>query len=520
MRKDWKFAAGVALLTLVAVLRVASTHRVFSATTDEPAHLGDGYHWFEGTYAFDTSHPPLARALCALPLRLAGVPHSTRGNEVERGNTILRHGGDEPANLARARSGNLVLFALAIVATAAWARRRFPAAVSLLAVALFTMMPPVLAHAGLITTDMAVTAALPLALLALEWLLDRPSMRRAIVFGAAVGLGLLAKLSFLVYFPAAAIVVLVARARMRPPWRHLLVAIPVALVVLWSGYRFSFGKPSAISRDAVFLFHYAAPKPLIGVARRLAETNLPAPAYAVGIAGLGFRDKYLGHPSYLLGETRDRGWWYYFPVLLFYKTPLPFLALAAWGAFVTRPRRYAGVALAVLLVAMTGSINIGLRHALPIYIPLSILAASAVAVIWTRATSAFSRTALVALLAWLIVSTTAAHPDYLPWFNELAQPNPAAIAVDSNLDWGQDAARLGKAAQEMGIDTLHLAVNGTIAIEAYGVRGELLVPGVKTRGWVAVSETPLALRPDDYAWLSVYRPVRRIGKSIRLYYIP
>ena len=42
-------------------MRVASTHRVFSATTDEPAHLGDGYHWYEGTYAFDTSHPPLAR---------------------------------------------------------------------------------------------------------------------------------------------------------------------------------------------------------------------------------------------------------------------------------------------------------------------------------------------------------------------------------------------------------------------------------------------------------------------------
>jgi hypothetical protein len=72
----------------------------------------------------------------------------------------------------------------------------------------------------------------------------------------------------------------------------------------------------------------------------------------------------------------------------------------------------------------------------------------------------------------------------------------------------------------MGIDTLHLGISGTIAIEAYGIRGELLVPGVKTSGWVAVSETPLALRPADYAWLSLYRPVRRIGSSIRLYYIP
>ena len=43
-------------------------------------------------------------------------------------------------------------------------------------------------------------------------------------------------------------------------------------------------------------------------------------------------------------------------------------------------------------------------------------------------------------------------------------------------------------------------------------------------GWIAVSETALALDPGTpkggYDWLTKDRPYERIGKSIRLYNIP
>jgi Dolichyl-phosphate-mannose-protein mannosyltransferase len=516
------YAAALAVLTLIALVRVAATHRVFSATTDEPAHLGDGYHWFEGISPFDPSHPPLARILCALPLRLAGIPASTRGSEIDRGLDVLAHG-DYETNIARARSGNLVLFALAIVATAEWARRTFGRAVAIVAAALFTTLPMALAHAGLITTDVAATATLPLAFIALDAYLTKPTLLRALLLGGAIGLGLLAKLSFLVFFPAGAIFVIVARwGGLKPALRLPVIAL-VAFLVLWTGYKFTFDRPSNVSKDAVFLFHYAAPKPLIGVARSLAQTPLPAPAYWIGASTLAFRDEHLGHPAFFLGETGTHGWWHYFPVLLFYKTPLPFLILLAWGVALLRGRAqlaFAGVALVILAIGMTSDLNIGLRHILPIYVPLSIVAAHGVVSIAKRAAAPFSRVALAALLLWLVVGVSRAHPDYLPWFNELAQPNPARIAVDSNLDWGQDAARLAKTARELGVDTLHIAVAGTIRFERYGVRAELLPPYVKRRGWIAVSETPAALNPDGYRWLSVYRPVRRVGASIRLYFIP
>lgn len=526
MRRDWKFIAAVAVLTLIAVVRVAATHRVFSITVDEPAHLGDGDHWFAGRYAVDVSHPPLARVLCALPLRLHGVPPDTQRSEIERGHALLSHGHYD-TNLARARRGNLVLLAIAIAATAAWSRRVFSRGTAILAVAIFTSAPPVLAHAGLITTDMAVTATLPLALLALEALLDRPSVTRWLVLGAAIGLGLLAKLSFLVYFPAAALVVLIARRPPRVRWPHALLLPLAAFVVLWGGYRFSFGKASDLSRDAVFLFHYAAPEPLIPLARRLAETPLPAPAYVLGVATLAFRDKHLGHPSYFLGQSSTAGgWWYYFPVILFYKTPIPLLVLALWGigcVVLARSRPhlpYAGVALAILLIGMTAKLNMGIRHILPIYVPLSILAAHGAMEIRRKAKAGFSRTALVALLLWLFAGVAIAHPDYLAYFNEAAPENPAHIAVDSNLDWGQDARRLATLARELKIDTLHVALLAAIRFELYGVHAVPMEPYVKKSGWVAVSESRLALDREGYRWLSVHRPVHRVGKSIRLYFIP
>ncbi len=523
MRRDWTFLAAVAVLAIVAVVRVAATHRVFSLTTDEPAHLGDGDHWFDGTYARDPSHPPLARALCALPLRVRGVPAATGGSEIERGHALLAHGGDYEGNLARARSGNLVLLAIAIAVTAAWARRTFSRGVAILAVAIFTSVPALLGHAGVITTDLAVTATLPLALFVFDLFLSRPSVMRAIGLGAAVGLGLLAKLSFLVYFPVCVLAMVVVRWPVRIPWRTALLTAATAFIVLWGGYRFTFARPSDVSRDAIFLFHYAAPEPLIPLARTLAQTPLPAPAYAVGVAALGFRAKHVGHPSYFLGETSTTGWWYYFPVLLFFKTPIPLLIFALWGIGCARSRprlAYAGVVLAILLVGLTSSLNMGIRHILPIYVPLSILAAYGAMEIYRRATGAFSRAVLAALLVWLFAGVALAHPDYLAWFNETAPENPAHIAVDSNLDWGQDARRLALTARELQIDRLHVAILAAFPFDRYGVHAEQLPPYVKQSGWVAVSETRLALEADAFRWLSVYRPVRRIGRSIRLYAIP
>lgn len=527
--RDWKYAVAVAVLTLIAAVRVASTHRVFSEVLDEPAHVAAGYEWLHGNYVLDITHPPLARILGALPLM--NFPTPTATHMVPYGNELLYHGDRYLKTLARVRFGNLLLLVITLVATAAWARRAFSKGVALLSVAFLGTMPPVLAHAGVMTTDLAALTSMVVALLALDVYLEKRTTIHALLLGLAIGAGLLSKFSFLVFFPPCAVILLLMgrRAAERTPGvmkRALAIVVPPLLLV-WAGYHFDVSTPEAHSgKHAVFVFDVAAPESLRPFARWVAtNVPLPAPAFWVGLGMVKAHDEQ-GHLAYLFGEHSEKGWWYYFPVIFFYKTPLPFLLLTAWGALlILRERdrhRIVHVALAIIILAisMTSGINIGVRHILPMYAPLAIVAAYGTAEIWRRSTDAFARTTLAALLVWLFAGVALEHPDYLAWFNEAARPNPASIAVDSNLDWGQDTVRFERVLREMQITQLHADIATNARIE--GIAIYPFHAGSKVTGWVAVSETNLALkgRYGEYRWLSTYRPVRRIGKSIRLYHIP
>ena len=512
--------AAIAALTLLAVVRVAATHRVFNATLDEPTHLVAGWQWIGGNDQIDYSHPPLARALAALPLRFLALPDPPAGRGAsDAGNYLLYYGGRHLDHLVRARIGNLLLFVIAILAVAAQAHRAFGRVVSVLATVLFTNLPAVLAHAGLATTDMAITAAIPLSLLALDLYLEAPTFRRAVFLGTAVGFGVLGKFSFFLFFPVAAVVLIGVRRRAAAllPQSRTLVAFAAAGLVIWAGYRFEFKPIGGAFYGAAFFVEHAAPDSLQKEARWFADhVPVPAPGLAAGLAMLKQHDSG-GHLAVLFGEKSESGWWYYFPVVLFFKTPLAFLALAAMGIVLAIRRRVALehvlIPLAILLVAMTGSINIGVRHVLPVYGSLAILAAYA-AFLFAR------RLATWALLGWLIFAVAAAHPDYLAYFNEASGKTPARIAVDSNLDWGQDVLRLERLARERQMKKVWVRYSTSALWEHHGIPADTLPDFQPVSGWVAVGETPMAMWGDRYSWLDAYEPVQRVGKSMRLYYVP
>lgn len=520
--------AGYLAVTLIALLRVAATHGVFSHTLDEPAHLAAGYEWVaRGSYSVDVAHPPLARILAALPLSWEGIPPPKTGNMVKQGKEILYFGDRYEHNLTLARKGNLLLLILGIAAIALWARRWFTEPMPLLATALFTSLPPILAHAGLITTDLAVTAALPLALYALDLFVERSTPRRGLLLGLALAIGVLSKFSFLLFFPICALfVVLAHRGRGAVQWRGVVTALAITLFVAWGGYRFHVGKMADLRPDADALVSALVPHSLEPAASRISRrVPIPAPAYVLGVGMVRAHDA-RGHDAYLLGDHSRTGWWYYFPVVFFYKTPVPFLVLVALGSLVVARRRSGWIfpvtAAAIMVSVMPSSINIGVRHVLPVYGPLSIVAAVALVEIWRRSRARLVRLSLAGLLVWSVATSTRAHPDYLAWFNILAGPEPGRIAVDSNLDWGQDILRLRRVLHERGIEHLRGSLLSNADLEKHGIRMQRLSPTERGTGWIAISESALRLGRSRgmYRWLDAYRPVQRVGKSIRLYYIP
>ena len=273
--------------------------------------------------------------------RLApGSPASGRPGTTNvwlEGNSILYAGGRYDRNLALARLGVLPFFLLAtlVVLRVGLALGGAPAAVC--AVLLFTTLPPVLAHAGIATTDMAVTATIALAALLPDtagWSSPRRGAQPRL--GLALGLALLSKLSALLFLPAACLAVALCRrgqhtGRRARPWTGPHDQAP-ADVRCRAAHRV--GRLSVRRRPSDG--PEAGPRARRSSRRSPASTAwpravFPAPALFEGLGQLAAKNR-AGHKSYLLGEVRTTGWWYFFPVALAVKTPLPFLLLIAAGS--------------------------------------------------------------------------------------------------------------------------------------------------------------------------------------------
>src|SRR5206468_3555341 len=161
-----------------------STYTVFSHTMDEPVHLGVGMEWLDrGTYSGDASHPPLARVLAAVGPYFAGERSAGGPDSMQEGLRILGHDRHYDRILALARAGILPFFWIAAWVVFLWSYRASGPNAALIAVFLFTTLPPVLAHAGQATTDMAATAMMSAAVYAALLWAERPDRRRTVILG-------------------------------------------------------------------------------------------------------------------------------------------------------------------------------------------------------------------------------------------------------------------------------------------------------------------------------------------------
>jgi 4-amino-4-deoxy-L-arabinose transferase-like glycosyltransferase len=437
------------------------------------------------------------------------------------GAAILYTTGHYDRNLAFARLGILPFFWIACLAVFLWARHLFGPAVAALAVLLFSTLPPILAHAGLATTDMALAAMFGISFcLLLRWM-GSPTLVRTGLFGVVLGLAVLSKFSLLVFLPAAAAFAAVwyairdrtslAALRTGLARRLLLCAIVLAIaaVIVWSGYRFSFGPTH---------FGFAA----------------PAPGFFSGIDSVR-RHNASGHPSYLLGKRTMSGFWYYYPVVLSIKTPLGYLVLLVIGAVLClrSKRADATIPLAfcagIMLVTTFSRINIGVRHVLPLYLAFSIMAAYA-AERMLKAREVWAPVLACLLIAWSVISSALAHPDYIPYFNEIVSGPPENWVVDSDLDWGQDMKRLSARLRELGAQ--RVSFSPLIVAHLERVHGFPPMqdndPVNPDAGWNAISPTVwkttrLGLyesHPEIVLWPDRTMPNERVGSILLYYFAP
>jgi len=533
-RRNFCFAAAVALV-VVGVLRIVSTYHVFNQTTDEPCHLACGMQWLDqAKYDYDYEDPPLARIAIALGPYLAGLRSTGQPGRVPEGNAILSTGGHYFHNLALARMGILPFFVLTCALVWHWSKRLFGSGAALASVLLFTNLPPVLAHAALATTDMAGCACMFGSIFCFTLWLERPHTKESLWLGFSLGMAMLAKFSSLLFLPLCMLMIcLLYWIAVRPRTAELVQRLPLALLsagaallLIWTGYRFSYG---SMLDDASY-----SPIHSFTLDQAIGNFSLPAPELFNGLATVQ-RHNLVGHPCWLLGQCSLHGWWYYFPIVLGVKTPIAFLVLCiagyvfyfrkitranfAWQVWVP-----AACAILILAAVMPAHINIGVRHILLIYPLLSIVAGYAV-VNLLRQPNKLAVALCVALIGWQCFVSIRIHPDYLAYFNEFVVGDPSHVLSDSDLDWGQDLQRLSNKLKQLGVRKVTLLYFGSADISSFGLPPlECAAPNQHATGWVAVSDIVLTVDPGrmqrEFAWLASERPVAIVGKSIKLYYIP
>ena len=268
--------------------------------------------------------------------------------------------------------------------------------------------------------------------------------------------------------------------------------------------------------------------------------RLPAPELLHG-AALAWALNRLGSASYLFGQVKSGGWWYFYLVALAVKLPLPLLVLFVTAIVVLAKYKEMSMLFplaalaAVLLITLHVSYQVGMRHIL-VTVPLITIVGGLGIAAPLRHTRGLRLVgiAVVALLVWQAGESISAQSDFLAYFNELAGKDPSSVLVTGcDLDCGQDLFRLARElhARNTSQCTLLLWSSADIARSNLPVNEmENPVPeSPKTlQGCVALSSRAYRLGdvfhhsygPGYFSWLNRYQPVANVGRTIRLYEIP
>lgn len=343
-----------------------------------------------------------------------------------------------------------------------------------------TTSATVVAHSTLVTTDMASMLLIYLICVVIYHKISTWEKDETFNLKTLAGLSFLMVLMLLSKYTA------------------VVVIIPLMLMMFWHGYKqngkkkqklinkiWNGFKPVAITTILILLFLTAAYKfqfaPMVDMAygnqekidSHLASMDdlrnwnqkagdlaeyvflnvpLPFPQYVNGFYENVIKHNAYGHRSFFMGEFSNGGWPLYFPTAFVLKEPTGTLLLVGCSILVAigyfykiRPKINIDLMLLFLIPAILGyfsitsSINLGIRHILPLF-PFIFLA---IGLLVDRIINKKNYLVILSLIAifalFNILSLVNAYPHYIPYFNFLAggSENGYKYLRDSNFDWDQ-----------------------------------------------------------------------------------
>jgi len=575
--KSITLTIAVALLLIQAVL-LAYSATVYSPVYSEVGHLPAGLAGLLfGRFDLYPSNPPLVRVIGAVPVACAFPnldwasyridPHGRP--EVEVGRDFMRANGSRSLwfyTLARWAIMPVCLLGGAVCFL--WGRELYGAFGGLLAQVLWTFCPNVLGYGSLVMPDVPAASCGVAASYAFYRWIKHPDWRRAAIAGGILGVAELTKFTLLVLYPVWLLVWLAflyapRRAGVAVTQLGMLASIfGVSILVVNAGYEFR----GSCRSLGTYQFQSETLQGIVArdaIARSwLLSMPVPLPEDYVRGIDLQRRDFEQGFPSYLCGEWRQHGWWYFYLYALLIKAPLGYwiIILLACACTLLRVQPFRGheelalLAPGLTLLAFVSSqtgFSIHMRYVLPA-LPYFFIWAGKLGQAFESRKWHLALPSAIALV-WAMGSSLAIYPNSLSYFNELAGGSAGGPKhlLDSNISWGQDLFSLKK-----WIDShpearpLRLAYFGYVEPRLVGIDYELPPMGPADArnamrfnscqvgpapGWHAVDvnfiygncsrvqdenmkwrDFPAGL---DFTYFQRFQPVARVGGSFWIYRI-
>ncbi len=585
--------AAVGIVAVAVVLALTSTIND-SLIVDEVPHIGAGYAYVSQLdMRLNPEHPPLIKDLAGLallpvlgfnnPAFLTTSWTKDVNGQWQFGRSVIFSSGVSPDLVKTvARLPMMLVFIAGCCLMWCWARKRYGDTAALIALILFSFSPTLMAHARLVTTDTGAAVGVLAATYFFVAFLRAPSRRTFIWSSLTLGLALVAKFNTVLlgpFFVAIAIIYgLDGKLLNRAAWYkalHMftltaLVGATAFVAVVWPLYivqTINYPPARQLADTTSILGSYGsgplktaiiwgADKPLIRGASQ----------WLLGLAMVQQRSVG-GNTIYYLGRVVREGGPGYFPTVYFLKEPLAWWILVSMALTALafhhrrRPKEHKRghfftdnleewvwlLWLAIYwTVSIRSTLNIGVRHLLPVY-PFAILLVSgrlSVLIEWLRAHDRvrlqWFTLAIAVLLGWYSFESVHVWPSYLSYFNQLAGGPSGGyrFVADSNLDWGQDVKRLGQWADTNHIDKIALDYFGwsdpayylqshyVYTTGSYWRDAKDFINRNTTDGWIAISatfyqEATNRAEPgaSTYRWLMDYEPVTVIGNSIFVWHV-
>jgi dolichyl-phosphate-mannose-protein mannosyltransferase len=530
--RRWLVAALMLLMLGQMAFAMVTAAAEQTPTIDEPVYVAAGAVYpREHNLLFNGEHPPLGKLIIGIGVAL-DRPHldaAFPGRQYSYGGHFLYGSGNDPERLMLfARLPVVVLTLLFGLVVFAFAGDLAGSGAGLVALALYSFSPDVIANGSLATIDVP-TIGFLLTSVWLVWRARRHPLVYLPLAGLALGAAVATKMNALAGIPvvAALAVLSVWHYRRRPErsgrawlWLPLGVLAAVAVVAL------AFGVVWAAYLGVDPHLRWGGPHVAVHGWQGTIVDWLPAPKPFR--AGMRLQLKYENHTfdGFLFGRRYHGSLWYYLPAALLVKTPLGALALwlAGIGAMLgVRRLRPAAVYLllpagVVFGLAMLEVRNFGVRYALVLPVFLAVAAGSVLAI-----RQRWFRLIVAGLVVFVAVSSIRTFPYYLPYSNEaFGGPSKTHLRLhDSNVDWGQD---LGRLADRLRADypgqQVWLVYQGGGLPAYYGLDGPdpLKTDPARVHGLLIVSDTRISLADARLtALLDTATPIGDVGHSLTIF---